>query len=131
MLIFSLFFSNGTSSIRHSTRPAASVRHSLNLVLCRARTHQTTQANGGYSGDAGMNNQPTIRHKTYSIQLVSYRRKIGWIPKATVRPPEGDTKGHTIAGNPKDLLPTQEAADVVAKKLAFEWIDAQFPSAAD
>ncbi len=78
-----------------------------------------------------MNNQPTIRHKTYSIQLVSYRRKIGWIPKTTVWPPEGDTKGHTIAGNPKNLLPTQEAADAVAKRLAFEWIDAQFPSAAN
>ena len=76
-----------------------------------------------------MNDQPTIRHKTYSIQLVSYRRKIGWIPKATVKQPEGDGKGHTIAGNPKDLLPTQEAANVVAKKLAIEWIDSQFPSA--
>ena len=45
-----------------------------------------------------MNYQPTIRHKTYSIHLISYRRKIGWIPKATVKAPEGDTKGHTVAG---------------------------------
>ncbi len=75
--------------------------------------------------------EPHIRHKTYTIQLVSYRRKIGWIPKTSVKLPEGDGKGHTIAGNPKDLLPTREAADAVAKKLAIEWIDSQFPSASD
>jgi hypothetical protein len=70
-------------------------------------------------------------HKTYTIQLASYRRKIGWIPKATVKPPEDPEQNHTIAGKAKDLLPTQEAANAAAKKMAIEWIDARFPSAAD
>ena len=74
-----------------------------------------------------MSDESLLRHKTYTIRLMSYRRKIGWIPKATVKHPEGDGKGHTIAGNPKDLLPTQDAADAIAKTLAMEWIDAQLP----
>ena len=45
-----------------------------------------------------------IVHKTYTIQLASYRRKIGWIPKATVKPPDESEKNHTIAGKPKDPL---------------------------
>ncbi len=91
--------------------------------FCRrmARPHKGTH----------MTNQPAIVHKTYTVQLISYRRKIGWIPRAIVKLPERDGKGYTIAENPKDLLPTHEAADAVAKKLAIEWIDAQFPSAAD
>ncbi|HVG03107.1 MAG TPA: hypothetical protein VM842_09460 [Nitrospira sp.] len=78
-----------------------------------------------------MSDQLTIVHKTYTIQLASYPRKIGWIPKATVKLPGGDEKSRTVAGNPKDPLPSQETADAVAKKLAIEWIDSQFPSAAD
>jgi hypothetical protein len=31
----------------------------------------------------------------------------------------------------QEPLSTKEAADAVAKKLAIEWIDLQFPSAAD
>lgn len=82
-------------------------------------------------GARGHAQMTAIVHKTYTIQLASYRRKIGWIPKATVKPPDESEKNHTIAGKPKDLLPTQEAADAAAKKMAIEWIDAQFPSAAD
>lgn len=78
-----------------------------------------------------MSDQLAILHKTYTVQLMSYRRKIGWIPKATVKSADEAGKGQTIAGSPKDLLPTQEAADIVAKRLAIEWIDAQFPSTAD
>ena len=78
-----------------------------------------------------MSDESLLRHKTYTIRLMSYRRKIGWIPKAAVKSADEAGEGQTIAGNPKDLLPTQEAANVMAKKLAIEWIDAQFPSAAD
>ena len=77
-----------------------------------------------------MTDQPPLLHKTWMIELRSYRRKIGWIPKVTVKRSEGNGTEHTIAGNPKNLLPTQEAADTVAKKLAIEWIDSQFPSSA-
>ena len=86
---------------------------------------------GPAADDSGMSDQMTVLHKTYTIQPMSYRRKIGWIPKAAVKSADEAGKGQTIAGNPKDLLHTQEAANVMAKKLAIEWIDAQFPSAAD
>ncbi len=77
-----------------------------------------------------MSDEPTILHKTCAIQLLSYRRKIGWVPKAIVKLSSGGGgKDHPVTGNPKELLPDQEAADKVAQKLAIEWIDSQFPSA--
>jgi hypothetical protein len=76
-----------------------------------------------------MSDPPTIVHKTCTIELMSYRRKIGWVPKALVKcSSEGAGKNHALRGNPKDLLATQEAADTVAAKLAIEWIDSNFPS---
>ncbi len=79
-----------------------------------------------------MNGQSIILHKTCTIKLMSYRRKIGWVPKAMVTSPSGEGgKDQTITGNPKELLATQEAADKVAEKLAIEWIDSQFPSASN
>jgi hypothetical protein len=77
-----------------------------------------------------MSDQSTVLHKTCTIQLMSYRRKIGWVPKAMVKLPSGAAgKAQAITGNPNEPLASQEAADKAAKKLAIEWIDSQFPSA--
>jgi len=63
---------------------------------------------------------------------MSYRSDGLWVPLATVySSPDVAQNGHSVTGNPDDRLPTQEAADAVAKKMAIEWIDSQFPSAAD
>ena len=55
----------------------------------------------------------------------------GWAPKAQINCcVGGDHLGQQQVVDAADHpLPTKEAADTVAKKLAIEWIDAQFPSA--
>jgi hypothetical protein len=79
-----------------------------------------------------MSDEPPIHHKTYRIRLLSYRSNGQWVPHALVNSPtEGEESGHPLTGNPDRPLPTSEAADAVAKKMAIEWIDSQFPSAAD
>jgi hypothetical protein len=78
-----------------------------------------------------MNDEPLTYHKTHTIRVMSYRRDGLWVPLATVySSPDNEQNGHSVTGNPDDRLPTQEAADAVAKKLGIEWIDSQFPSAA-
>ena len=79
-----------------------------------------------------MNDQPIIHHKTHTIRLMSYRSDGLWVPLATVySSPYAEQNGQPVTGNPSDRLLTQEAADIVAKNMAIEWIDSQFPSAAD
>lgn len=76
-----------------------------------------------------MNDQPLIHHKTH---LMSYRSDGLWVSLATVySSSDNEQNGHSVTGNPSDPVPTQEAADAVAKKMAIERIDSQFPSAAD
>ena len=54
------------------------------------------------------------------------------MPKAIVNTPtDAARKGHLVKGDPARPLPTKDAADAVAKKMAIEWIDLQFPSAGD
>jgi hypothetical protein len=79
-----------------------------------------------------MTDEPLIRHKTHTIRLMSNRRNGQWVPHALVcRPGENEASGHPVTGDRQEPLSTREAADDVAKKLAIEWIDSQFPSAAD
>ena len=81
--------------------------------ICQDRTaryHVTgplTRPGRGGQVNTEMTDLPPLLHKTWLIELRSYRRKIGWIPKVTVKRSEGNGTEHTIAGNPKDLLPTQ------------------------
>ncbi|MBA3754442.1 MAG: hypothetical protein H0X01_09970 [Nitrospira sp.] len=54
------------------------------------------------------------------------------MPKAWVNSsPEDKEQGQPVVDDLHHPLPTKDAADAVAKKLAIEWIDLQFPSAAD
>ena len=78
-----------------------------------------------------MTDEPPIRHKTYTIHLASYRSDGLWIPHATVRGPERESNGTRVIRDLGDPSPTREGANATAKKLAVEWIDSQFPSAAD
>ncbi len=58
--------------------------------------------------------------------------KGGWVPKAWVNSsPENREQGQPVVDDLDHPLPTKDAADTVAKKMAIEWIDSQFPSAAD
>jgi hypothetical protein len=76
--------------------------------------------------------QSLILHKTHTIRLISYRSDGQWMPQALVNSPtEREEGGHPLIGDPYHPLPTKEAADAVAKKLAMEWIDLQFASAVD
>jgi hypothetical protein len=75
---------------------------------------------------------PFFKHKTRKISLMSYLlAEGGWAPKAQINCcVGGDHLGQQQVVDAADHpLPTKEAADTVAKKLAIEWIDAQFPSA--
>jgi hypothetical protein len=75
-----------------------------------------------------MTDPSLIRHKTYTIRLMSYRRNGQWVPHALVcGPGENEASGHPVTGDRQESL-TREAADAVAQKLAIEWIDLQFPS---
>jgi hypothetical protein len=78
-----------------------------------------------------MTNESLIRHKTYTIVLTSYRSDGLWVPAATVCDPEGEGSDIQAIQDLGDPSPTREGADALAKKLAIEWIDSQFPSAAD
>lgn len=72
-------------------------------------------------------------HKTSRVTVTSYRLATGgWVPKAWVNSsPEDKEQGQPVVDDLHHPLPTKDAADAVAKKLAIEWIDLQFPSAAD
>ncbi len=74
-----------------------------------------------------------ISHKTQRITVMSYLlAKGGWVPKAWVNSsPENREQGQPVVDDLDHPLPTKDAADTVAKKMAIEWIDSQFPSAAD
>jgi hypothetical protein len=74
-----------------------------------------------------------IKHKTQRITIMSYLLATGdWVPKAWVNDAaESEHPGQPVVDDVDHPLPTQEAADAVAKKRAIEWIDSQFPSAAD
>jgi hypothetical protein len=74
-----------------------------------------------------------LKHKTQRITIMSYLLATGeWVPKAWVNPvSESDHPGKRVVDAVDQPLPTREAADAVAKKLAIEWIDTQFPSATD
>jgi hypothetical protein len=79
-----------------------------------------------------MNEDLIILHKTYTIRLISYRSEGQWVPHALVNSPtEHEENGHPLTGDIGHPLPTREAADAVARKLAMEWIDLQFPSASN
>ena len=79
-----------------------------------------------------MTEEPLMHHKTHSIRLTSYGRDGQWVPLAVVfSATVSEANGHPVTGEPGMLLPTKDAADAVAKQLAIEWIDSQFPSAAD
>jgi hypothetical protein len=61
---------------------------------------------------------------------MSYRRQGDWVPLALVSSPgQREEEGHPVTGDVSAALRSREAADAVAKKLALEWIDSQFPSA--
>ncbi len=79
------------------------------------------------------NQEPaSFKHKTRNITLMSYLlAEGGWAPKAWISCcVGGDHPGQQQVVDATDHpLPTKEAADTVAKKLAIEWIDSQFPSA--
>lgn len=74
-----------------------------------------------------------IKHKTQRITIMSYLLGTGdWVPKAWVNSCAGsEHPGQPVVDDVDHPLPTQDAADAVAKKLAIEWIDSQFPSAGD
>ncbi len=79
-----------------------------------------------------MTDEWLIHYKTYIIRLVSYRRDGKWLPLALVSisgPSEGHS--HAVSDEAINPLPTKDEADVVAKKLAIEWIDSQLPSLTD
>ena len=79
-----------------------------------------------------MADDSVIRHKTYTIRVMSYHRDGEWIPLALVSSPgQREEDGHPVREDVSCELRTREAADAVAKKLAIEWIDSQYPSAAD
>ena len=56
-----------------------------------------------------MTDQPPLLHKTWMIELRSYRRNIGWIPKVTVK-----RSVHTIAGTLRLSCPL--------KRLRIRWL---------
>ncbi len=74
---------------------------------------------------------PSFKHKTREISLMSYLLAEGsWAPKAWIKSSiDGEYAGEQVVDAADHPLPTKEAADTVAKKLAIEWIDSQFPSA--
>ena len=72
-----------------------------------------------------------IRHKRYTIRLASYRSDGLWVPTANVSGPDSEGNRTQVIQDLGNPSPTQDGADGVAKKLAIEWIDSQFPSAAD
>ena len=79
-----------------------------------------------------MTEESLIHHKTHSVRLTSYGRDGQWAPLAVVfSATVSEANGHPVTDEPENLLPTKDAADAVAKQLALEWIDSQFPSAAD
>jgi hypothetical protein len=83
------------------------------------------------SKDLGMTDASHIRHKRYIIHLASYRSDGLWVPTANVCGPDSEGNGTQVIQDLANPSPTLESADGVAKKLAIEWIDSQFPSAAD
>ena len=79
-----------------------------------------------------MTDESLLRHKTYTIRLMSYQRQGEWVPLALVsRAEQREAEGHPVSGEVSQASRTRDAADAIAKKLAVEWIDSQFPSAAD
>jgi hypothetical protein len=72
-------------------------------------------------------------HKTQRITIRSYLLEKGdWVPKAWINTSaHREHQGQLIVDDVDHPLPTKDAADAVAKKLAIEWIDSQFPSVAD
>jgi hypothetical protein len=74
-----------------------------------------------------MTDEAPLRHKTYTIRLMSYRRDGQWVPchcGGTWRPGErqpSDTRARRTVAD-------AGGADAIATKLAIEWIDSQFPS---
>ena len=81
-----------------------------------------------------MADESLIRHKTYTIRLMSYQRQGDWVSLALVSsssPGQREEEGHPVSGEAIQALRTRDAADAVAKKLAIEWIVSQCPSAAD
>lgn len=79
-----------------------------------------------------MTEESLIRHKTYMIRVMSYKRDGEWVPLALVsRPGQREEEAHPVKEDVSLALRTRDAADAVAKKLAIEWIDSQFPFAAD
>ena len=81
--------------------------------------------------DATPGNPVYFSHKTHRVTVKSYLlAKGGWAPKAWLNSsPENHEQGHPIVDDLAHPLATKNAADAVAKKLAIEWIDSQFPSA--
>ena len=79
-----------------------------------------------------MSDESLHRHKTYTIRLMSYPRDGEWVPLALVSSTgQREEEGHPVSGEVNKASRTRDAADAIAKKLAIEWIDSQFPSAAD
>jgi hypothetical protein len=79
-----------------------------------------------------MSDESLIRHKSHNVRLTSYGRDGQWVPLAVVfSATVKEEDGYPVTGEPGKLFPTKDAADSAAKRLAIEWIDAQFPSAAD
>ena len=79
-----------------------------------------------------MSDESLIRHKAYTIRLMSYQRQGEWVPLALVsRPEQREEEGHPVSGAENNAMRTRDAADAIARKLANEWIDLQFLSADD
>ena len=79
-----------------------------------------------------MTDDSRLCHKTYTIRVMSYQRNGEWVPLALAwGPGQREKDGRPITEESGQAFRTRDAADAVAKKRAIQWIDSQFPSAAD
>jgi hypothetical protein len=79
-----------------------------------------------------MSDEWLIHYKTYTIRLMSYRRDGQWTPLALVSSSsQREGHSHPVSNEALQPLPTKDAADAIAKRLAIQWIDSQLPGAAD
>jgi hypothetical protein len=69
----------------------------------------------------------SVIHKAHTIHLISYKMGEGrWVPEAWVHlSSEERGQGQAIRIDSTPPLPTREAANAVAKKLAIAWVDRQ------
>jgi hypothetical protein len=75
-----------------------------------------------------MTDEWLIHYKTYIIRLMSYRRDGQWMPLALVSTSSpSESHSHPVSDDAISPLPSKDAANDVAKRLAIQWIDSQLP----